>query len=118
MHITCAWDFLFMRTRLLIHYLDGSTFKGTWNKDYDFMELETKVIRSLQLQEEDGKLYTLSSKIKTKGTFWYTSYYNEEDNLRYRSIFRKLKENIWLQLKLDTNTGEKEILIIKENINA
>ena len=107
-----------MRTRLLIHYLDGSTFKGDWDKDYDFEHLEIKVIRSLQIQEDGGKIHTLSSRYRSKGKFWCISYYNEEDNLRYRSIFRKLEKNIWLQLKLDTNDGKTEIFIIKEDLNA
>ena len=92
-----------MRTRLLIHYLDGETFKGKWDRDYDFIELEIKIISSLQIQEEDGNIHTLSSKVKSKGIFWYTSYYDKKDNLKYRSIFRKIDDNIWLQLKLYIN---------------
>jgi hypothetical protein len=101
-----------MRTRILIHFLDGSTFKGKWEEYPSKKYLVGTYISSIQIQEEEGKLHTLSSKLKKVDILRF------KENLNFKYISRKLEENLWLELRLDTNNGDTEIYIIKEEVNA
>jgi hypothetical protein len=97
-----------MRTRYLIHYLDGKTYKEKWDKYLDPDALNVKAISSLQLQEEEGVIYTLSSKSKTIGNF------KCKESDQFRSILRRIDNDIWLELRLYPNEGKTEIEIIEE----
>lgn len=97
-----------MKTRLIIHYLDGRTYTGDWNTHYLFRDLNTKPISSLQIQSFN-KLYTLSSKKKDSQFFSRGS----KDHL---SILRYLDKYLWIELRVDKNTGESKINIIEEYI--
>lgn len=106
-----------MRTRLLIHYLDGKTFSGDMDCRHDFKELSKKPISSLQIQEEAGKMHTLSSKNKKSNTFWQRDYI-KSGNIISRSILKKLKKDIWLDMNIDCNNGKREITVIRETIKV
>ena len=113
----CAWDFLIMRTRIIIHYTNVMTYTGEWDESDDFKKLCKEPISSLQIQEEYGKLYTLSLKRKKLNAFWQRDYI-QNGKISNRSILRKLSKNIWVDLNLDCITGRRTVIIIRENINA
>lgn len=104
-----------MKTRLLIHYLDGKTFTGEWNKIYDFRNLNNKPISSLQIQKDIGKTHTLSSKKKQKNIFWQRDKV-KTDRIICRSVLKRLTKDVWLDLTVDCETGNSKIVVIKENI--
>jgi len=114
---TCAWDFLIMRTRIIIHYTNGMTYTGEWDESQAFKNLCKDPISSLQIQEENGKLHTLSLKRKQLNAFWQRDH-KQGDKLTNRSILRKLSRNVWIDLNLDCITGKRIITIIKENIKV
>ena len=106
-----------MRTRIIIHYINGMTYTGEWDESEDFKNLCKDPISSLQIQEETGKLHTLSLKRKQLNAFWQRDH-KQKDKLTNRSILRKLSKNIWVDLNLDCITGRRTVIIIRENINA
>ena len=97
-----------MKTRLIIHYTDGKTFTGEWNKYHPFKDLNTKRISSLQIQTEN--MYTLASKKKQKSEFY------SRQGKNHISILKRISRNTWIELKIDKNTEERTVNIIKENI--
>lgn len=109
-------DFLFMDIRWIIHYNDGKTKISNWDSSISFKEATSDEITSMQLQDEKGSLYTLSSKKNQKSTFWQQDKYINKD-LFSRSILRRLAKDIWLKLSLDIN-GNKEISIVKDKIKV
>ena len=113
---TCTWDFL-MKTRLLVHYLDGKTFTGRWDYKYDFKKLSNKPISSLQIQRNDLKMYTLSSKRKQSNTFWQRDHIKNKE-LVARSILKRLNKDIWLDMYINCDTGKRNITIIREEIKV
>ena len=106
-----------MRTRIIIHYVNGTTYTGEWDESEDFKNVCKDQISSLQIQEENGKLHTLSLKRKQLNAFWQRDH-KKEDKLTNRSILRKLSKNIWIDLNLNCITGKRIITIIKENIKV
>ena len=88
-----------MRTRILIHYLNGKTFTSKWDEILDFKSLCKIPISSLQIQEEAGKYHTLSLKKKQLKSFWQRDY-RVAGKIQNRSILRKLSKNVWLDLNL------------------
>lgn len=106
-----------MRTRIIIHYYNGITWTSHWDESQDFKNLCQDPISSLQIQEEYGKLYTLSLKRKKLNAFWQRDYI-QNGKISNRSILRKLSKNIWVDLNLDCITGRRTVIIIRENINA
>ena len=116
-HVHLCMGFLIMRTRIIIHYYNGMTYTGEWNESQDFKNLCKDPISSLQIQEEDGKIHTLSLKRKKLNAFWQRDY-RQQDKLQNRSILRKLSKNVWIDLNLDCITGRRTITIIGENIQV
>lgn len=106
---TCTWDFL-MKTRLLVHYLDGETFTGIWDKYHPFKDLNTKSISSLQIQSSNDNFYTLSSKKNKKSEF-----YSRQSTAEI-SILKMIHRNIWIELSINKVTGKRIINIMKERI--
>lgn len=113
----CAWDFLIMKTRILIHYFNGKTFIGDWDISYNLNDLNMSPISSLQIQEESGKYHTLSLKRKQLNAFWQRDLI-KEDKILNRSILRKLAKDVWVDLNLDCISGKRRVTIIKENIKV
>lgn len=98
-----------MKTRLIIHYADGKTFTGEWNKYHPFKDLNTKPISSLQIQSENNR-YTLSSKRKQSSEF-----YSRQGEKKI-SILKSIHRNIWIELNIDKATEERSINVIKDYI--
>ena len=113
----CAWDFLIMRTRLLIHYANGKTFTGEWDKSYDFSSLRKTAISSLQIQQDNGIYHTLSCNKKKINNFWQKDQ-REEGKLINRSIFKRLSKKVWLDLTVDCINYKRKITIIREDVEA
>ena len=78
---------------------------------------ENPGLSSLQIQQEDGKIYTLSSKSKEASTFWQRDYLKGGDIIS-RSLFKRLNEDIWLEMNINCGTGKREITIVKKNIKV
>ena len=118
-HVHLCMGFLIMRTRILIHYVSGMTWRGEWNETVDFKTINhnNTIISSLEIQEEGGRNHTLSLKRKQLNAFWQRDY-RQGDKLQNRSILRKLSKNVWIDLNLDCITGRRTINIIRENIKV
>lgn len=107
-----------MRTRIIIHYYNGMTWTGDWDKSVDFKTLNYNPISSLQIQEENGKYHTLSlKKRKAFNIFWQRDIIKKHKIIN-RSILRKLSKDIWIDLNLNCITGKRKIIIIKEDIKG
>ena len=106
-----------MRTRLIIHYIDGKTFTGDWDVTYCFRNLNERPISSLQIQQSNGVNHTLSSKKKQLNAFWQRDEIIDF-KIVTRSIFRRLSNNIWLVLSVQCDSCKRKISIIKEDIGA
>jgi len=104
-----------MRTRLILHFFNGNTWTGVWDCIYDLKELFKESLSSLQIQEENGKIHTLSSKRKQTSTFWQRDYIKNK-KIYSRSILKKIGEITWVDLNLDCLTGKRTINIIREHI--
>ena len=114
----CDWGVSFdMKNRLIIHYNDGKTITSDWLASVPFDKSRAKKISSLQLQKEDGKLFTLSGINQPNTAFYYRNSI-KNGTIHARSIMKRLYRNIWLELKLFTNKEKPEILIIKEKIDG
>lgn len=108
-----------MRTRILIHYASGMTWRGNWDETVDFKTINhnNTIISSLEIQEEGGRSHTLSLKRKQLNAFWQRDS-RHRDKLMERTILRRLSKNIWLELNLDCITGGRRITIIREDIKV
>ena len=103
---TCAWEFFIMKTRLIIHYSDGETFTGEWNKYHPFKDLNTKNISSLQIQSSSDKLYTLSSKKKQCSEFY------SRQSKDIIAILKRIHRNIWIELEINKFTEDRTVNVI------
>lgn len=103
-----------MKIRWIAHYRDGKTYTSDWDSSISFRDLKSKNISSLQLQDENGNLHTLSSKKKQNCSYWQQDRYIN-NYLFSRSILKRLAGGIWLKLTLDIN-GNKQINVIKDTI--
>lgn len=106
-----------MRTRLLIHYANGKTFTGEWDKSYDFSTLRKIAISSLQIQQDNSIYHTLSCNKKRLNNFWQKDKV-VEGKLINRSILKKLSKNVWLELTINCVDSKRTITIIREDIET
>lgn len=116
-HVHLCVRFLIMRTRIIIHYYNGMTRTGDWNDYEDFKLLCIEPVSSLEIQEENGNKHTLSLKRKHLNAFWQRDKI-ECDKILTRSILKRLSKDVWIDLTLDCTTGNRTIIIIREDIKV
>jgi len=111
-----------MSIRWLIHKKDGNTVIAAWDSNKEsFRKNWSDSITSIQLQRDNKKLYTLSTRKNSKNIFWQTDNFlvnpdTMETKMVARRIFKSLDKDIWLEFGLSNNKEEPEINIINKKI--
>jgi len=113
-----------MGIRWIIHKKDGKTITSDWNSNEEsFRKNWSSDITSIQLQNEEKKLYTLSARKNSRIVFWQTDDFllnpnTEQTDMVARKIFKNLGEDIWLELMLSDKSEKPVINIINKKIKV